>query len=633
MYPAGGIRAALVGTACLAASLALASTAWGDIFYVDPTGDNTGACTAPGAVACQTIVGALAKTRATAGGDTINVAAGTYDERLTLDQASDDGTNIVGAGPAQTIVRHQNGSGNFQGIDIGSPSQSPSVQLSDLKIEQDAAAGALDVWTTNGVLSNVAITLGNSGTSDTAVAVTVGHMTFDHVTMSGAWTGGGVSGVGPNVAIDMNDSVITTNSNGIPLTVSSTAPDVATLHLKRSVLHAAPSSGVWVIGTQNADATIDSSLLTGATTGLLAGAVSEDRTATLRNDTIDAGSPGVADASDHGVWADSGSAGDVMSIGVDSSIVLEQQKVDNANTVTCTNSDVQNQATSAIACGPTGPNSSSTPADLFVDASGGDYHLKPSPPSPAIDTGSSAALAGDESTTDLDGNPRVTDGNFDCVARRDRGAYEAPAPAASISAPDSAPFGSPVAFSGQISVETADLLAFDWTFSDGGTASSQNASHAFTASGAQQAMLKVTDPHGCSVTATHDIAIGAKPAPPAGPPPTSPPAGHVAFKLGGSKKQKLGRFIAVTVVCPTQSCAAAVTGSLNVPGAAKRFKLTKVTRSLARGRKTTLKLALSKAGRKAAAHALRKHKKVGARITVRVTGAAGPATSRVALHL
>src|SRR4051794_5303886 len=264
MYPARGIRAALVGTACLAASLTLASTAWGDIFNVDPTGDDTGACTTPGAGACQTIVGALAKTRATGGADTINVAAGTYDERLTLDQASDDGTNIVGAGPTQTVIRHQSGSGNFQGIDIGSPTQSPSVQLSDLKIEQDASAGALDVWTGDGLLSNVDIALGNAGNTGIGVAVTVGHMTFDHVTMSGAWTGGGVSGVGPNVAIDMNDSAITTNSNGIPLTVSSTAPDVATLHLKRSVLHAAPSSGVWVIGTQNADATIDSSLLTGA---------------------------------------------------------------------------------------------------------------------------------------------------------------------------------------------------------------------------------------------------------------------------------------------------------------------------------------------------------------------------------
>ena len=320
-----------------------------------------------------------------------------------------------------------------------------------------------------------------------------------------------------------------------------------------------------------------------------------------------------------------------MSISLDSSIVLEQQKVDNGSggSVTCTNSDVQNQATATIACGPAGPNSSSTPADLFVNAADGDYHLKPSPPSPAIDTGASAALAGDESPTDLDGNPRVTDGNFDCVARRDKGAYETPAPSASIKAADSALLGDPVPFNGQISVDTPDLLSFDWTFSDGGSASSQNISHAFTAVGAQKATLKVTDPHGCSVTATHNITIGAKPEPP----PPSPPPAHVAFTVGGSRKQKLGRFIAVTVGCPIQSCSAAATGSLTVPGAAKRFKLKKVTRALAAGSKATLKLALPKAGRKAAAKALRKHKKVRARISVTVTGGAGPAARRVSLHL
>ncbi|MGE3963870.1 MAG: right-handed parallel beta-helix repeat-containing protein [Planctomycetota bacterium] len=59
---------------------------------------------------------------------------------------------------------------------------------------------------------------------------------------------------------------------------------------------------------------------------------------------------------------------------------------------------------------------------LFLDPAAGDYRL--SPASPAIDTGNDvqtpAAL-----TVDLDGAPRLADGDGDCLERVDLGAYEA----------------------------------------------------------------------------------------------------------------------------------------------------------------------------------------------------------------
>ncbi|MDA0163154.1 hypothetical protein OM076_22970 [Solirubrobacter ginsenosidimutans] len=46
------------------------------------------------------------------------------------------------------------------------------------------------------------------------------------------------------------------------------------------------------------------------------------------------------------------------------------------------------------------------------------------PGSALVDTGSDAPLAADESAWDLSGDPRISDGTGDCVARRDPGAYE-----------------------------------------------------------------------------------------------------------------------------------------------------------------------------------------------------------------
>ena len=58
---------------------------------------------------------------------------------------------------------------------------------------------------------------------------------------------------------------------------------------------------------------------------------------------------------------------------------------------------------------------------LFANPSGGDYHLLSG--SPCIDTGDNAAVT---EATDLDGNPRILDGDCILGAVVDMGAYEAP---------------------------------------------------------------------------------------------------------------------------------------------------------------------------------------------------------------
>ena len=180
---------------------------------------------------------------------------------------------------------------------------------------------------------------------------------------------------------------------------------------------------------------MDSSLVLGGNIGVQIGSAgaAAPGAGTLRNVTIDAGATrGAADAGATAVRAGASNDG-VATIEVSSSITVEPQQAEDFNptataSVTCADSDAPAQAQAkggalgVIACDAAGANTASSPGALFANAAGGDYHLTAA--SPAVDAGATAALAADESATDLDGNPRVLDGNLDCAPRRDRGAYE-----------------------------------------------------------------------------------------------------------------------------------------------------------------------------------------------------------------
>src|SRR5437764_5080341 len=68
----------------------------GSTLYVSPSGSDTNDCASP-LTACQTIGHALGLAPA---GSTINLAAGTYREHLTLDKS----LTLQGAGAAQTAI-------------------------------------------------------------------------------------------------------------------------------------------------------------------------------------------------------------------------------------------------------------------------------------------------------------------------------------------------------------------------------------------------------------------------------------------------------------------------------------------------------------------------------------------------
>jgi hypothetical protein len=365
--------------------------------------------------------------------DRILVDPGTYVEHVTLNNSNDGGLTIDGAGDA-TVVRHP-GSVPSYVFNLGAS----GITVQELAVEALTATGLQLGDTANGArlvdLSVTGTADGISlGTSDVALVERA------RISMGGT-NSRGVLDVG--IANEVRDSTIASGAPAIEMGGSD-------MLVARSVLRGTDSAGAVLFAT-GGDGAIESSLIVGGGEGVHSYA---DGTSTkrvrLRGVTIDVESAKVVDAGD-GVRsrADPGATSNVI---VENSIVLEPQAVTGGGvaTVTCSSSDVPDQVETlgddSIACGNAAGNTTSSPLALFTG--GADWHLVPG--SPAVDSGSTAGLGGGESATDLDGNPRVLDGDRDCLAGRDKGAYELIGQAAACPPPppppgvDLAPFLGPL---------------------------------------------------------------------------------------------------------------------------------------------------------------------------------------------
>jgi hypothetical protein len=143
----------------------------------------------------------------------------------------------------------------------------------------------------------------------------------------------------------------------------------------------------------------------------------------------------------------------------------------------------------------------------FVNAAAGNFHLLAS--SPAIDGGDPAPLASGESTTDLDGNPRVVAGHKGHAAVSDVGAYEFQPHAPTVSAHASKPSvvaGGPDTFAATgADTSPGDSVAFRWSFDDGAAATGATVKHTFTKPGRHTATVTAIDLDGFTATATVTI--------------------------------------------------------------------------------------------------------------------------------
>jgi len=519
---------ALTG-AWFAPSVARAAT-----FYVDGAQvGTTHPCTSPIA-ACKTIGAAIVDARGTTGGDTIQIAAGTYGEVVTLDQASDAGDSLIGAGqdpdPAtNTIIAAP---GTVSSVLLGGGTAS-GVSLNDLEVHVASSAKTEPVVQVDpgagghAELTRVTVAVTNAGHQQPAITVLSGAVTLSYDDVGSAGTGPAIvaGGASPGT-LNVDHSDISGGAASGPLSTTVVLGDTETTRIILSLL-SAPGGAGDVLASSAARLTVDSSIILGGSVfGVLLQGAPSARTL-LRHVTIDAGATGGADPA----VSVTGQAAEVAN-----SILLGGVNVNGGGTITCLYSELLLNESAGVACGGAEGNQQHSPDTLFASlAPGTDYRLKPG--SPAVDAGAPGPLPADEAITDFDGNPRVLDGNLDCTARTDMGAYEVSglagsAPQVSISAPASAGTNHPVVFTSTVNPGAPAPLHYLWGFPSGASPTTASTTQTFTSVGQKLATLTVTDAHGCATTATHTIKI----VPGIGK--TAPPTiTHVKVILKGQRKR------------------------------------------------------------------------------------------------
>jgi hypothetical protein len=355
-------------------------------------------------------------------------SGGVYSENSTL---AVTGTQIhVETGP--TTVAFGIAAGKDSAVTIASTSVqqgSPAIGVA-LELDHSVSVNGLNVEmrdaaaVTEGVLDET-----NAGASSS----------FSHLQVSGGWMGPALVGFGG--ALTLSDSRVSTNgaSNSPALRYSGPESGAGVL-VQRSVVVAAPGAKPGALAIEAANATIDSSEILGGSNGVLfEGAEGASDTLTLSASTVDAGATGIAGdaAGVTGVDAVAKAPKSVAKATVQGSIVLEKQSAsaapgDEAG-VACAYTAAPSQLQTAgggggaISCaaGSSGNSEVSPLSALFAEPLSA-YTLNPS--SSAVDSVSAEALSLPfgltPSPTDLAGNPRVVDGNGDCIAIQDKGALE-----------------------------------------------------------------------------------------------------------------------------------------------------------------------------------------------------------------
>ncbi len=343
--------------------------------------------------------------------------------------------------------------GKFPGIHA---SKDASVSLQNDTIKQGdsgTAARGMLLEASPATVNGLNVEMGNA-TSE-ALAVGVEQLStsssFSHLQIGGSWRGSGMLAIGGTSNTISDSRIVSHSAIGAPALLSGTAVEGPGLLLQRSVVQASDTAEASLFA-EGGNLTLDSSEVLG---GLDAVKFKEElpkttATVTVSASTLDANAPGTASDAPgvNGLFAQASTEPEaVVNVHIQGSVVLEKQAAieeagDKAN-IACSYSAVPNQAqaegagSGGIACtsGASG-NAESNPISSLLAEPFTNYQLLAG--SSAVDSVPAAAVGLPfgfaPSAADLAGNPRVVDGNGDCVAVQDEGALElqghsAPCPA------------------------------------------------------------------------------------------------------------------------------------------------------------------------------------------------------------
>lgn len=208
-------------------------------WYVNAaTGSDSNDCLSPG-TACETVNEALSKASA---GDTIHIAAGTYDEAIAIEQA----ITLLGAGADQTILTNSNGDVMNITDGNGNSVQFP-VTIENVAIQDAAGMGMFTSEATTlqtviiqnnserGIYNTGSITITNSsitGNTDVSGAAiinfSIARMTMTDVTVSGNSSSNSIVHVQNSASATLTNVTISGNHDGTALITSGTAVVTAT---------------------------------------------------------------------------------------------------------------------------------------------------------------------------------------------------------------------------------------------------------------------------------------------------------------------------------------------------------------------------------------------------------------------